>query len=82
MRYTINQTYRVETEHNYLVTITRLKNTVNGCPRVKAQVTLLDNAYNPNCLSTYTFNVKGFGNEQQKAEQAVYMFETHILEKQ
>ena len=43
------------TTGNYLVTLERIKNTVNGCPRFQASIIDL----NSSCLATYQYTFQG-----------------------
>jgi len=65
---------------NYLVIMERLKNDINGCPRWKARVIMLENKIykfivpDPKRITTIIW--KGYGNEEQKATTLIKEYET------
>lgn len=62
--------YKVEDgKQTYLVTLTRLKNTYEGCPRFEAQVIYMIDNHISDYFSASTFRFRGhYFNDRQEAE--------------
>ena len=59
----------VNGKRTYLVTLTRLKNTYDGCPRFEAQVIYILDGHISDWFSASTFRFRGhYYSEKQEAE--------------
>lgn len=68
-RLTNSTAYLVKSKHTYAVTLTRIKNSINGNPRYQADIIVIDFLTNIkiSCVAHYTFTGH-YMSEQKEAE--------------